>query len=191
MATHPLPYFTPEQYLTFDRSSDRDHEYFFGEIIPVESGKPTHGRITANTITAIASRLSTTNCAVYSSSLRVCVDGKSAYAHPDLSVVCGTLEYTDDTRDTVTNPKVIVEVLSPSTLNYDLGPKARLYWKIATLTDLLFVDQKKVWIEYWFRAPAGKWDSQLWESLDDIVRIASIASEIPVKEIYAGVELEA
>jgi Uma2 family endonuclease len=189
MATHARPYFTPEQYLVFDRSSDNRHEYFFGDIIPIECGTPAHARITANTTAAFVNRLSTTECAAYSSSLRVCVDTKTAYVYPDLSVVCGELKFSDARQDTITNPSLIVEILSPSTEDRDLGIKARLYWKIASLTDLLFIDQDKVWIEYWFREPGGKWDRQDLESLTDTLRIASSGAEIPLTEIYAGVKL--
>jgi len=191
MATRALPYFTPEQYLVFDRSSDTRHEYMFGDILPIEGGMPAHARITANTTVAISNRLTTPGCAVYSSSLRVCVNAKFAYAYPDLSVVCGQPEYTDAREDTITNPTLIVEVLSPSTEGYDLGKKARMYWKIASLTGLLFIDQKRVWIEYWFRAPGGKWDKQEIESLHDMLDIESSSSRIPLAEIYAGVNLPA
>ena len=191
MATRQLPYFTPEQYLTFDRSSDRRHEYIFGEIVPVENGTAAHSRIAGNSMIAIGKRLSTAGCGAHDASLRVCVDRKSVYVYPDITVVCGKLEYAGGQKDTVTNPNMIVEVLSPTTLNYNLGAKARMYWKIASLTDLLFIDQQKVWIEYWFRSPGGKWDSRQFESLHDIVHIESTGSDIPVAEIYAGVELEA
>jgi Uma2 family endonuclease len=191
MATHALPYFTPEQYLAFDRSSDTRHEYMFGDILPVEGGMPAHARITANAITAISNRLTTSGCAVYSSSLRVCVDAKFAYAYPDLSVICGQPQYTDAREDTVTNPALIVVVLSPSTEGYDLGKKARMYWKIASLTGLLFIDQKRVWIEYWFRSPGGKWDKHELESLHDTLHIELSRSDIPVSEFYAGVNLPA
>src|ERR1017187_8229830 len=110
MATPAIPYFTPEQYLEFDRRSDTDNEYISGEILPVEGGTPSHSRITANTTIAIGKRLSTGSCSVYSSGLRVCADRKSSYMYPDLSVVCGKLESTDDRKDSVTNPKMIVEV---------------------------------------------------------------------------------
>ena len=190
MATRQLPYFTPEQYLEFERSSDTKNEYISGEILPVEGGTPSHSRILGNSILAIGNRLSTTGCAVYPSSLRVCVDRKSLYVYPDVTVVCGELEFTDDRKDTVTNPNIIVEVLSPTTVDHDLGPKARMYWKIASLTDLLFIDQRKVWIEYWFRPPGGKWDHREFESLNDTVHIESTGSDIPVAEIYTGVELE-
>jgi|ERR1035441_1105071 Uma2 family endonuclease len=191
MATRQLPYFTPEQYLEFERNSDTRNEYISGEIFPVESGTPAHSLIGANTIVAIATRLSTDRCKVYSSSLRVCVDRKSLYVYPDVTVVCGKLEYTDERKDTITNPNIIVEVLSPTTLDYNLGPKARMYWKIASLTDLLFIDQQKVWIEYWFRSPGGKWDNREFESLNDVVHIESTGSGFPVAEIYAGIEFEA
>jgi len=190
MAAPSLPYVTLEQYLAFDRDSEIDHEYIYGAVRPVEQATSGHGRIVANTTIAIGTRISAMDCAVYASSARVCAESKSLYVHPDLTVVCGKVEYAAD-EDTITNPKLIVEVLSPTTANYDLGPKARMYWKIATLTDLLFVDQKKVWIEYWFRVPGGKWASREYESLSDAVHIESTGIDIPVAEIYAGVELEA
>ena len=187
MATHPLPYFTPEQYLTFDRSSTVRHEYMFGDVIPIQAGTAAHARIIANTTRAMGNRLSGA-CADYSSSLRVCVDAKAAYAYPDLSIVCGTPEYLDSQKDTLTNPKLIVEVLSPSTENYNLGKKARLYWNIASLTGLIFIAQNEVWIEYWFRAPEGKWDRQQIVGLHDALRIDLCSSDIPVAEIYSRVD---
>jgi Uma2 family endonuclease len=188
MATHSLPYVTPEQYLEFDRNSEGNNEYIHGEIRPVEGGTPAHATIAANSIFAIMKRLAPGGCRVMASSLRISVDRKSMYVYPDTSVICGKLDYTDDRKDTVTNPTMIIEVLSPSTVNYDLGLKTRMYWKIPSLTDLLFIDQGKVWLEYWFRSPGGKWDSRELESLNDILQIESLAIEIPATEIYAGVE---
>lgn len=112
-------------------------------------GTPAHSLIGANSLGAIATRLSTARCRVYNSSLNVCVDRASLYVYPDVTVVCGKFQYADDRKYTVANPNLIIEVLSPTTLDYNLGPKARMYWKIASLTDLLFIDQEKVRIEYW------------------------------------------
>jgi Uma2 family endonuclease len=83
----------------------------------------------------------------------------------------------------------VVEVLSPSTRNYDLGDKTRLYWQIPSLTDLLLIEQDKVWIEYWTREVGGKWDRQLLLGLEESIRIAALECQIPVAEIYAGVDL--
>ena len=121
----------------------------------------------------------------------MCLNRKTSYAYPDTTVVCGELEYSDEEEDTVSNPKIVVEVLSPTTKNYDLGPKLRLYWSIASLTDILLIEQKKVWIEYWFGAPGEEWSKRVLENLHDILRIESANCEIPVTELYAGVEFPA
>jgi len=189
MATQPLPYGTPEQYLEYDRNSELPNEYIFGEIVPMEAGTPGHSRIIVNLIRQLGNRLAGSACQVFESHLRISLDPKKTYAHPDLTVVCGQLEYLDAKKDTVINPKIAVEVLSPSTLNYDLGVKARLYWAVPSLTDLIFVEQNKVWLECWFRVPGGKWDKTILESLGDILKIESINCEIPVSAIYDGVEL--
>ena len=75
----------------------------------------------------------------------------------------GKQEFLDDKRDTITYPRLVVEVLSPSTRNYDLGDKTRMYWQIPSLTDHLLIEQDKVLIEYWSRETGGKWDRQVPE----------------------------
>ena len=189
MATQPHPYVTPEQYLEYDRNSEVSNEYIFGEIVPMEAITESHSLIAANVIHGLKSRISGGSCRVYASGPRTCLDPKKVYAYPDVTVVCGQREYHDNKRDTVVNPKIAVEVLSPSTSNYDLGAKARLYWTVPSMTDLIFVEQEKVWIEYWFRVPGGKWDKAILESLSDNLKIDSINCEIPVSDIYDGVEL--
>jgi len=106
-------------------------------------------------------------------------------------VVYGEVEYSDDGEDAISNPKIVVEVLSPTTKNNDLGPKLRLYWDVASLTDILLIDQETVWIEYWFRTPGGEWKNCTLESLQERLMIESAGCEIPVAEIYAGVEFSA
>ena len=189
MATQPLPYVTPEQYLEYDHNSEVSNEYIFGEIVPMEAVTESHSLIVANVIHGLKSRISGGPCRVYASGPRTCLDPKKGYVYPDVTVVCGQREYLDAKKETVTNPKIAVEILSPSTLNYDLGVKARLYWAVPSLTDLIFVEQNKVWLECWFRVPGGKWDKTILESLGDILKIESINCEIPVSAIYDGVEL--
>jgi Uma2 family endonuclease len=191
MATQPVPHFTPEEYLEYDRNSEFKNEYIYGEIVPMVGATPWHGLISANTGRAFGNRYSAHGCRVFDSSVRVCLNRATIYAYPDTTVVCGQLEYSDEKKDTVTNPKIVVEVLSPTTKNYDLGEKLRMYWSIASLTDVLLIEQKKVWIEYWFRAPGGEWSKRVLENLDDILRIGSADCEIPVTELYAGVEFPA
>ena len=191
MATPPVLYFTVEQYLEYDRNSEFKNEFISGEIVPMLGATPWHSLISSNAGSAFGSRFLACGCRVFDSSLRVCLDPESNYAYPDATVVCGQLDFSDEIKDTVTNPKIVVEVLSPTTKNYDLGEKLRLYWNIASLTDILLVEQQKVWIEYWFRAPGGEWSKRVLKNLHDTLRIESANCEIPVAEIYAGVEFPA
>ena len=188
MASQPSPYYTPEQYFEIDRNSEFKNEYIDGEIVPMVGGTPWHSLICSNVIYGFRNRFSANSCHVFDSSLRVRLDGKKIYGYPDMTVVCGQLEFSPENEDTVTNPKIVVEVLSPTTENYDLGPKLRLYWSIPSLTDILLVEQSRVWIEYWFREPGGEWSKRVLENLQDSLRIESAHCDIPVTELYAGVE---
>jgi Uma2 family endonuclease len=140
MSTQPVPFVSEEEYLRFDRSSEIRHEYVLGEIVPMTGATYEHGLIAINAGSALLSRLSNGPCAVVDSSVRVLLRRNSLFAYPDVTVVCQP-EFLDEKRDTVTNPKLMVEVLSPTTRNYDLGDKTRAYLELSSLTDLLLVEQ--------------------------------------------------
>jgi len=106
-----------------------------------------------------------------------------------VTVVCGALEYVDEKRDTVTNPKVIVEVLPPTTRNYDLGDKARMYSRIPSLTDLLLIEQERVSVEHWRRLVNGHWEISNIADRQETIHIESVGCELSVADIYSGVEL--
>ncbi len=144
--------------------------------------------LTANAVRVFGVRLLGSACTVYTSDLRVCLDRKAAYAHPDLTVVCGDLEFTDQKQDTVANPMIVAEVLSPSTRDYDLGPKLRYYWKIPSLTHVILIEQQRVWIEHWFRAPGETWTKREAEDRQAVLELQSVNCEIPVAELYASIQ---
>jgi Uma2 family endonuclease len=189
MATQSLPYVTPEQYLEFDRNAEYKHEYFFGEIVAMPGGSFQHNLIAANATGELRNRLLGGPCRVLNSDMRIAIDKKTGYVYPDASVVCGQPEYTDEHKDTITNPKLVVEVLSPSTRKYDLGVKIHLYLKVPVLSDLLLVEQDKVWIEHWYRSTDGGWKNTVLEG--GILEITSLNCQIPLSDIYLGVELPA
>jgi len=188
MSSQPIPCVTPEEYLKFDRSSEFRSEFIFGEIVKMVGASYEHGLIQANITAALVTRLSKKTCSVVGSSVRVVLHRQALYAYPDVTVVCGKPEFLDREADTITNPKLVVEVLSPTTRNYDLGDKTRMYWQVPSLTGLILVEQDEILIEYWSREPGGKWDRQLLSDSADILRIESLACEIPLSEIYARVE---
>ena len=190
MATEPLPFVTAEEYLEFDRKSELRNEYVFGEIVAMAGGTPRHSRIAANSIIAVGKRLVEGGCGVFDANLRVCVDRNASYAYPDVTVVCGPLECLDEKKDTIVNPKVVIEVLSPTTRNYDLGDKARMYFRIASLSELLLIEQRVMRIEHWWRLPNGHWEIETLQDRTATVSLESIGCSVPVSEIYTGVEFD-
>jgi Uma2 family endonuclease len=188
MATEPVPFATVEEYLEYDRKSEFKNEYVFGEIVAMTGGTPWHSLITMNTGATLHKKLFGGTCRVFDSSLRVCLDRETLYSYPDVTVVCGALEYTDDRRDTVLNPKLVIEVLSPSTRNYDLGDKARMYSRIPSLAELVLIEQSECRIEHWRRQPNGHWDIEVVEDRNATLVIDSVGCEVPVAEVYSGIE---
>ena len=121
---------------------------------------------------------------MYSTDLRLCVDADQRYTYPDVAVIRDRPRCLDDTLDTLLNPDLIVEVLSESTRNYDRGDKFQQYRGIPSFREYLLVDQAKAHVERHTKQPDGTWS--LWEtdSLDDAVRLESIAVTLPAAEIY-------
>jgi len=189
MATQSPPYVTPEQYLEFDRQAEYKHEYHYGEIVAMPGGSLQHNLIAANTIREFRIRLLKGPCRVLTSEMRIAVDTKSGYVYPDITVYCGAPQYSDEIRDTIVNPKLVVEVLSPCTRRYDLGAKVGFYLRLATLSDFLFIEEDRISLEHWYRGNEGGWKNIVLE--DGILEIASLDLKIPISDIYLGVELPA
>lgn len=187
MATLPLSYVTPEQYLEYDRNAEYKNEYFFGEIVSMAGGTSRHSRIAVNLIRQLGNRLADGPRGVFNSDLRVCLNQKTTYVYPDVTVACEPLEYVDGRRDTITNPKLVVEVLSPGTVTED-RKKGLSYFKVPSLTDLIFIEQNHVWIEHWYRAPDGGWINNEIEDAEGVLKIDSLKCEVPVAAIYSGLE---
>jgi Uma2 family endonuclease len=188
MSTQPVSYVTPEEYLEFERAAETKHEYLHGEIIAMAGGSPAHALIADNIRLAMRTRVDASRCLPFSSDARVCVRWGSLIAYPDVSVVCGPIEYVDDKRDTISNVRVIFEVLSPSTRNYDRGEKSRLYRLMPTLAEYLFIEQTPVEIEHYRRLPNGHWDLEIITDAAGVVKLDSIGCEIPVSEIYRDLD---
>lgn len=187
MATQPLSHFEPEEYLRRERLAATKHEYLEGEVIAMAGGSREHVRISANLIFSLMSRTRGTSCEVFGSDLRLYVEWGKFFAYPDVSVVCGEPSHLDGQRDTITNPRVLVEVLSPTTRNYDRGDKSLRYRMLPSLAEYLLVEQQPVDIELYRHQADGSWG--VWRILDPnaAIRLESINVDLPVSEIYAGV----
>jgi Uma2 family endonuclease len=176
-----------EEYLALDRAAEIPSEYHDGELFALAAVSWEHAIISANVVSMLRDRLAKTLCSVANSPLRVRVS-PTKYVIPDMMVVCGKPQLTDEHQDTVTNPKVIVEILSPSTANYDYGEKFILYRNLESFEEYLLVAPDRARVEV-FRKKADKhWAITTYEGLDAMVNIESLSMSLPMTEIYSGVE---
>jgi len=149
---------------------------------------PRHVLITGNTAGEFRNRLRETNCQVYSADLRIQAEAKNAYYYPDVAVVCGRPEYLDGKKDTVTNPLIIVEVLSPATRSYDRGDKFASYRQLASLREYILIAQDTCHVEHFVRKE-GSWEFTEVEDSQGSLEIPTLGITIPLAEIYAKIEL--
>lgn len=171
-------------YIELEEVSRVRHEYLDGMAWAMAGGSPEHARIAANVAGALLSQLANRRCAVFSSDLRVRIPATGLATYPDVSVVCGQLELDpeDSTRHTVTNPRVVVEVLSPSTEEYDRGEKLAHYRALPALEEIVLVATNRQCIDVWRRTAEG-WRSQRVEQ--GSVELSSLQCQLSLAAVYA------
>ena len=189
---HSKPFFTPEEYLAREEASTDKHEYFQGEIFAMAGGSERHSLITTNTITALSYRLRGGSCRVYDSNLKVKVPATTLYTYPDVTVICGPVEYdpVDLSRGTALNPTLIVEVLSPSTEGYDRGRKFANYLQIGSLREYVLIEQETPRVERLLPQSDGTWSHAFSNGLEAQVHFAAFNITVPLAEIYFGVDFD-
>jgi Uma2 family endonuclease len=179
----------PEEYLAIERKAEFKSEYYRGRMYLMAGGTSLHALIIGNVGSELVLALKKNRgCRVYSSNLRVLVYALGFYTYPDLSIGCGDAEYSDEERDTITNPVVIFEVLSESTEAYDRGEKFELYRGIQTLREYVLISQAKAYVERFVRQDDHSW--KLYESsgMDSRLVLESLGCEIALSDIYDKVE---
>ena len=178
---------TPEQYLEMDRKAEYRSEYVNGEILAMAGATRAHNRITLNVGAALTALLRGTPCEPFTNDLRVTVS-PSRYAYPDIVVACGGPQFIDGQLDTLTNPSVIMEVLSPTTANDDRSWKFAHYRGLETLTDYVILSQFQPFIEQYTRQSDDKWVLTEVTGLDAVLRLPSIGCDLLLTAIYERVE---
>src|SRR5262249_3628341 len=154
MASLPIQRITPEEYLRLERSADFKSEYISGEMVAMSGASFPHGVIVNNVSGELYSQLKGRSCQTITNDMRV--HWGAAFLYPDVVVVCGKPELVKDGHlDNLTNPSVIIEVLSPSTENYDRGLKFMRYGQIPTLTNYILIAQDEPRIDHFIRQQDG------------------------------------
>lgn len=177
---------TPEEYLAWERLQPEKHEFHDGEVFDMAGATFEHNKIVINVGAELRAALRQKPCDVCASDLRVKVPATGLYTYPDASVVCGPPAFEDDAVDTLLNPILLVEVLSPSTEDYDRGTKFKNYRTIASFREYLLVATDKVLVETHTRMEDGSWVMREHEA-GARVRLESVGCEIDVDELYLKV----
>jgi Uma2 family endonuclease len=183
-------HYTPEEYLTLEGQASNKSEYIAGQIVAMSGASRAHSLITGNLLRVLSSQLLERPCEAHASALRVQVSARAMYTYPDIVVVCGDAQFEDAAVDTLLNPTLIVEVLSPSTEAYDRGAKFGYYRQAPSLREYVLIAQDRMLVEQYVRADAG-W--LLTETSDPAARVEfpAIGCAAPLSEIYRKVALTA
>jgi Uma2 family endonuclease len=182
--------YTPEEYLAHERQAEYKSEYIAGQIVAMSGVSWEHSLINGNLFWVLKSQLRGRSCTIHASDLRVKVNARGMYTYPDLVVVCGEPQFEDAHVDTVMNPTVIIEVLSPSTEAYDRGAKFGYYRALPSLQEYLLVAQDQMLIEHFVRA-GDIWHFNAATDPDEVLRLPSIDCAVPLAEVYDQVSFPA
>lgn len=189
MPSQPKPRYTPEEYLTLERKAEYKSEYFAGEIFAMSGASEQHNLIAGNVFAALHAQFRNRPCKVYANDMRVKVSPTGLYTYPDVVALCGEPQFDDEQKDTLLNPVVIIEVLSPSTEAYDRGDKFGHYRKLTSLAEYVLISQEKPHIEHYVRQPDNQWLLSEASSLQDTVQLPSINCTLMLAEVYDKVEV--
>lgn len=182
-----VPRLTPMEYLAIERSASTKSEFYDGEMFAMAGGTALHSLIGTNVAGEFRNKLRGKHCVPYNADLRIQVQATGLFTYPDLSVICGPLQFAD-ADDTVTNPSVLVEVLSPSTEAYDRGQKFLQYRQIPSLREYLLVSQHEPLLELFVRQDNNLWSLREAAGLDARLEIPSLEITASLAEIYANVD---
>ena len=186
MATQPVPRLTEAEYLRIERAAQFRSEFVDGEMYAMAGGTSRHSLLELSVGAEIRALLKGKRCRAYSSNLRVRVpDGRQLY--PDVSVVCGPIQYHAGATDIFTNPILVGEVLSPSTAIYDRGGKFELYRTIPSLRDYLLLHQHSIFAEHYTRNVDGSWTLREYRGEEAAIPLLNIECLLRLGNVYEGV----
>jgi len=191
MSAQPQPRLTPERYLEIERAAEFRSEYYCGHMYAMSGGSFRHFQIIGNLVREIGNALRQRPCSVGPTDLRSQVSPNGLYTYPDVIVICGEPKFADDRRDTLLNPTLIAEVLSPSTEAYDRGFKSAQYRTVESLQEYVLVLQAEPRVEVFRRQPDRNWLLSESIGLQAVCRLDSLDCRLALADIYDKVTFDA
>jgi Uma2 family endonuclease len=191
MSAQPHPRLTEEEYLKIERAAEFKSEYYDGRMYAMSGGSYAHGQIVPNLGAELRQGLKSRDYSVTTSVVRLRVSPRGFYTYPDIAVVCGSPQFADDQADTLLNPTLLVEVLSPSTEAHDRGFKFAQYRQLDSLQEYALVSQTEPRVEIFRRQGAKEWVLSEACGLDATCRFESVDCQVALAEIYYQVSFSA
>lgn len=183
-----IKYYSSEEYLKLEEKAETKNEYRNGEIIPMAGVTINHNRISGNIYAHLNFFLRDKNAEVFMSDVKLFISEENIYTYPDVMIVRDSPIYQNDSKTIITNPLIIIEVLSLSTQDYDRGQKFKYYRSLESLQEYILIDQYEYSIEQFAKNQQGKWVLTEYKKLEEKLLLESIAWEIPLTDIYQRVE---
>jgi len=180
-------YVAVEDYLKAEREGTEKHEYYKGEIFAMSGALRAHNEIFSNVFTGIGNKLKGKGCKPYGSDQRIHIPKNTLYTYPDITIICGKMETTDNTFDTATNPTVIIEILSKTTKNYDRGNKFALYREIDSLKEYIMIDSENISVEQFTKGEDGTWLLKEYKKQNALLTVPVLNISLSLIDIYEDV----
>jgi Uma2 family endonuclease len=191
MSVQPKPDYRFEDYLAVERESrDEKYEYVAGQVYAMTGASFNHNLITTNVIGELRNRLKHKSCSILANDMRLRIEAADACVYPDVMVLCDSPAFHDQRRDVLSNPVVVIEVITPSTEGYDRGSKFGLYRTLPSLRHYVPIAQDRLGVDVFTRQAEGHWLLEAYDGCPEAeVALTAIGCILPVSEIYANVDL--
>jgi Uma2 family endonuclease len=190
MVAPVINYVSAEDYLKVERAATEKHELHEGQIVTMSGASLPHNYIVRNLFSLVGPFLKGKKCTVFTSDLRVHILSTDSFTYPDLSIVCGKPEMLDDAFDTLTNPSVLIEVMSRSTEKYDRGTKFFYYMQIPSLKEYILIDSKSVFVQLATRQADNSWKFEEFKDISASFKIKTIEKSVALTEVYEDVQFQ-
>lgn len=181
-------HYSPEEYLALEDAAEFRSEYINGQIIPMAGGSINHNRLAGNMYSALNIRFADNGFEPFIGDVKVWLPEQRIYTYPDVMIVAGEPIYFENRSDIITNPQVIIEVLSSSTMDYDRGEKFLVYRSLPMFQEYLLVDQRSVRVERHTKTGIRQWSMQEYTSEDTSIIFTTIPFEISLATLYKKVQ---
>lgn len=182
---------TPSEFLAWEARQEQRHVYWDGEVFAMAGASLAHNRIVANLLQRLGERLRGRGCEALPSDLRVRLSA-TKFCYPDVTVLCGPAQLVPDAPDTLTNPSVVIEVISDATERFDRGEKFRSYRALSSIREVLFVSQDARTVEHFVRGGDARADGETWvlrTYTEGLVPVLGPDTAIAIDDLYRNVDV--